>query len=246
MNLAGYPMTDFDISITTNLNEEIKTKWLDLFVKCFKTSEANAYNIFEKYLLNDSIFCFLEHNQEIVASYSGLVLSTNKGNKIFLSCDTMSDGTIKGGSIIMANQLYPYLRSIGITVICGFPNDRIAGLRVNKLGWELYEDLYIYLRLKFLPNSKYHSKLPVESFSIKRPSTGFVKNVPFFFQLAGYEKKFALFEFRFSNSRLGFPYFRLPHMTKRFGFKILDASNEEIHRNWLNNISLNERSIDVP
>jgi hypothetical protein len=239
-------MTEFDISIVTILNEDLKYKWLNLFGKCFKASNASAHNIFRKYLLNDSIFCFLEIDQEIIASYSGLVLNTNDGNKIFLSCDTMSDGTIRGGSIMLANHLYPYLRSIGITVVCGFPNDKIAGLRVNKLGWEIYEDLYVYLRPKFLPNSNYQSELPLESFTINRPSTGFFKNVPFFLQLAGYEKKFSLFEVRFSNTRLGLPYFKVKHMTKRFGFKIIDTENEETHRNWLNNLSLSERSIDVP
>ena len=101
-------------------------------------------------------------------------------------------------------------------------------------------------KLKILSESKYQKELPLESFILSKPSTGFFKKIPFLFQLTGYDKKLALFEFRFSNYELGLPYFRLARITKRFGFKILDDAGEKMHKMWLNNLSTSERSINLP
>ena len=90
--------------------------WLKLFARCFKTSLHCAQMVFEKYCLNEARFCFMYVDKKLVASYSGLVLDLD-GRKIFLSTDTMSDGTYGGASVVCGRHLYEHLKKLSIKIV---------------------------------------------------------------------------------------------------------------------------------
>lgn len=236
--------------IKDKLEGKLRKEWLDLFIECFNTTPLNAKLMLKKYHLNKSLFCLVLLDGVIVASYSGLDITSNLGLRLFLSCDTMSNGKIKGGSYYAAKYLYDFLDKKGFQVVCGFPNKKIEGLRVKRLGWIMSEKLNLYVRPKIIPNRNFFDICSDETYNILRPKHGFWGRAPFLFQLYGYPRTWSMFEIRLSNRRLGFPYLCLsdyfPSLRKNFGFRVLDITERDTYSKFMKNIILSERSIDVP
>lgn len=88
------------IARRSDLNEVFVAQWIGLFQRCFGGTEEKAARVFQKYLLNDSMFCCLFKSGVMIAAYCGIKVSYEDG-AAFLSTDTMSDGTKRGG-----HQLY--------------------------------------------------------------------------------------------------------------------------------------------
>lgn len=124
-------------------------QWIRLFQRCFGGTEENATRVFQKYLLNDSRICYTVKDGTMVAAYCGLKLS-HEDSAIFLSTDTMSDGTQKGSSVILGKRLYKSFLEEDIYVVCGYPNKNIRRIREKGLGWTLDGNLYLYVGVPFL------------------------------------------------------------------------------------------------
>ena len=85
----------------------------------------------------------------MVAAYCGLRLSF-EDTTVFLSTDTMSDGTQKGSSVFLAIRLYESLLVEGTTIVCGYPNENIKKIRERGLGWIISGNLRLYVGVPFL------------------------------------------------------------------------------------------------
>ncbi|WP_460069179.1 glycosyltransferase family A protein [Pseudomonas sp. H2_E05] len=130
-------------------SNDLIAQWTRLFQRCFGGSEDNATRVFQKYLLNDSRICYSVKEGTMVAAYCGLRLSHEDG-AVFLSTDTMSDGTQKGSSVILGKRLYKSFVEEGIDIVCGYPNKNIRRIREKGLGWTLNGNLYLYMGIPFL------------------------------------------------------------------------------------------------
>lgn len=130
-------------------SNELIAQWTGLFQRCFGGTEDNATRVFQKYLLNDSSICYSVKDGTLVAAYCGLRLS-HEDSSVFLSTDTMSDGTQKGSSVILGKRLYKSLAEEGILAVCGYPNKNIRRIREKGLGWTLSGHLYLYVGIPFL------------------------------------------------------------------------------------------------
>ena len=78
-----------------HIPSHFEDEWVVLFSRAYGSTVEKGKLLFRKYKLNNSRFCVLYVDDLMVAAYSGLELSFAK-SKIFLSTDTMSDGTKKG------------------------------------------------------------------------------------------------------------------------------------------------------
>lgn len=246
MTYSHFPNCKPKVEIVRFLSAAQQSQWLKLFSECFKCSPRKAAFVFKKYLINEPFFCLVWLNEKLVASYSGLALKCKQLGSIFMSCDTMSNGEIKGGSILAAEKLYKYLKKLNFKMVCGFPNSQIQGLRVEKLGWKIVDSVNVYFRIKFLPYIKQPGKHSLETFRLNRPSSGFFVPRLNLLELYGYSHPYALLELRMSNMDLGFPYFKIKKLRKTFGMKLLSADLEPNIDMWLQDLILTENSIDVP
>ena len=77
-----------------------KFDWINLHKKCFKSQDTKVSQLFSKYELNDCRFALVYIDEKLVVSYSGIFIKNDFDVKVFLSTDTMSDGTFKGGSVL--------------------------------------------------------------------------------------------------------------------------------------------------
>lgn len=133
----------------SDFSENFVTQWIGLFQRCFGGSPENAKRVFQKYQLNDSRICYSIKDGTMVAAYCGLKLSQDN-NTIFLSTDTMSDGTQKGSSITLGKRLYKSLAEENVSVVCGYPNNNIRRIREKGLGWTLQGNLHLYVGIPLL------------------------------------------------------------------------------------------------
>ena len=230
---------DFD-----GLTLQQKCDWVRLHQECFGSTKNVALRLLKKYTLNDGIFCLVYRDQKLAASYSGLKVKYKAKEDFFLSTDTMSNGKILGGSVIAARSLYEYLSNNGIKVVCGYPNKKIEGLRVKRLGWKFSTILNLYIMPSFcIP--KYEQKDLV----LRRPSSGFfIKDLPFV-TIGRHSKRFSILRLELSNKK--------PHRfcidlssllgigQKRFYYRKLDESfcDKDFK---LGRLNLTSDSIDVP
>ncbi|POA53565.1 MULTISPECIES: hypothetical protein [unclassified Pseudomonas] len=137
------------IAKRSDFNSDFITQWTSLFKRCFGGTQKTADRVFQKYQLNDSRICYSVKNGIMIAAYCGLKLS-HEGSAVFLSTDTMSDGTQKGSSITLGKRLYKTFPEEEISVVCGYPNKNIRAIRERGLGWTLEGNLYLYIGIPFL------------------------------------------------------------------------------------------------
>ena len=159
---------------TGDLPADFEGEWADLFTRCFSKSEDEARKIFGKYRRSEARICVLRKNGRLCASYAGLILDY-AGHKVFLSTDTMSDGSERGGSVLLGEHLYAALRTERVMVVCGYPNARIRGLRETKLGWTLQGGMSLYIGIpvlwRLLRRRVPSSVRPL--WQLERPDSGF-------------------------------------------------------------------------
>lgn len=229
--------------------------WLNLFVQSYHCNIEHAKNILDKYAIynKNSIFCFIYYNENIVASYSGIVKNFNNRN-IFISMDTMSNGFIHNATFKMANFLYDYLRLNGFCFVCGFPNKNIINIRIRKLSWVICGSLRGYIGIPFFWRFFLFKKSHLSNlWCINRPPHGFFIKRVGFINLLGrnglYKNNFFSLIFTLSAKSPGVFFFRIPNFIlneKKFGFKILnnDCIGEKEILEIINYLDLN--CIDIP
>ena len=126
-----------------------ESDWVALFARAYQSTEDKGKLLIRKYKLNRSRLCLLYADGRMVGSYSGLELPF-AGTRVFLSTDTMSDGTRRGASVIMGNHLYEELEREGFVAVCGYPNDKIRKLREKRLLWIIDGELALWVGLPAL------------------------------------------------------------------------------------------------
>jgi len=230
--------------IVDNLSERQKIDWINLHKKCFKSQDTKVSQLFSKYELNDCRFALVYIDEKLVVSYSGIFIKNDFDVKVFLSTDTMSDGTFKGGSVFAAKELYAYLKSEDVKVVCGYPNKLIENIRRRKLKWTYSTEMHLYVLPAFL--------LPKDvkpSLRLKRPQGGFFCKSSRFFSMGRYNSGFSVLRFEVSTYRphpLGINLTELIGIgRKKFYYLFLD---KKIHIEEMidGSIVLNSESIDVP
>jgi hypothetical protein len=232
------------------LDDQFEREWSSLFAYCYKSTEEKAKALFRKYRLNESRFCILRYEGRMVACYSGLKLPFHK-SYIFLSTDTMSDGTIGGASIILGKHIYNLLTEEGVFAVCGFPNEQIRAIRQKRLGWTIAGSMNFYISFPvlckfFIINKKENL------WKVIRPKGGyFSKAIPcvnLFCNGKIYSNRFGLIA-TLSAYKPGLFFFRIPYLIvppKLFGYKLLVDDSEIL--SVMNNATLNLdlETIDVP
>jgi len=230
--------------IVDTLSKKQKIDWINLHKKCFKSKDIKVAQLFSKYELNDCRFALVYIGDKLAVSYSGLLIKNNFCVKIFLSTDTMSDGTLKGGSVIAAKELYAYLKSEDVKVVCGYPNKLIENIRRRKLKWVYSTEMHLYVLPAFLL-----PKNVKPSLRLQRPQNGFFYKSSRFISMGRYNSGFSVLRFELSTYR--------PHLLginlsallgiggKKFYYLFLD---KKIHIEEMldGSIVLNSQSIDVP
>lgn len=229
--------------IVNSLSKEQKIDWVNLHKKCFKSKDDKINQLFSKYELNDSRFTLVYIGKKLVVSYSGLFIENDFGIKVFLSTDTMSDGTFKGGSVFAAKKLYKHLETEGVKIVCGYPNKLIEKIRRYKLKWIHSTEMHLYILPSFL--------LPKDikpALRLNRPQTGFFHRPSQFASIGRFRSGFSLLRLELSTYRphpfainvstlLGFG-------SKKFYYLFLDKKIN-IEEMVKGSIVLNSKSIDV-
>jgi hypothetical protein len=240
------------IARRSDYSKDFVVQWVRLFQRCFGGREENATQVFQKYLLNDSRICYSIKDRTMVAAYCGLKLD-HDGVAIFLSTDTMSDGTQKGSSVILGKRLYKTFVEDGITVVCGYPNKNIRKIREKGLGWTLEGSLHLYVGVpifwRFFRCAYKGSGL----WSAVRPTGGwFTRKKPSLVHLLGRDGLYSSnlgFVITLSSYRPGAFFIRMPKMIfepRSFGYKLL-TDNVEGNNDFLKKIYfLDLNTIDIP
>jgi hypothetical protein len=232
------------------ITPEFEKDWTELFARAYKSTVNKGQLILRKYKLNDSKFCVLYVDNKMVASYSGLELPFS-GARIFVSTDTMSDGTIRGATVVMANHLYEELTRDDVLAVCGFPNDNIRKLREKRLGWVIDGKLFLWIGvpifwriLRFTANKKL--------WKIRRPERGFFRKKIFGLNLLGRDGLYSSSPgicFTLSAKRPGFFFVRIPSRffpSRTFGYRFL-TNDSDFRAKFLGAINnLDVDTIDVP
>ncbi|RDS88069.1 glycosyltransferase family 2 protein [Pseudomonas fluorescens] len=235
-----------------DLNHTFTTLWSRLFQRCFGGTEKNAVYVFQKYLLNDSRICYSIKDGIMVAAYCGLKLR-HEDAYVFLSTDTMSDGTQKGSSIILGKRLYKFLIEDNIEIVCGYPNKNIRKIREKGLGWTLNGHLYLYIGIPFLWRLFRNSNKNVLLWKATRPEGGwFTREKPLFVNLLGPEGLYSAnvgAVITLSAYRPGPFFIKVPDFLfepRNFGYKLL-TENAAKNNVFLKKIAhLNLDTIDIP
>lgn len=232
------------------MSSEMRREWIDLFSRCFKKSSAEGLRVLTKYDLNAGMFCLLRSNGSLVASYSGLIIDF-EGRRIFLSTDTMSDGSVRGGSVRLANHLYEKLQSEGVSVVCGYPNDNIREIRRIKLGWRMHGGIDMYIGIPCLWRL-FRSRPNKKVWQIQRPSHGFFIRSGRGFRLLGRDRLYGDglgVVFTLSSFSPGPFFIRVPRRLfsrRTFGYRFL-SDDAEFERVFLDSLhALDIETIDVP
>lgn len=252
-------MEGFDLNHTievlksVNLSQEFEAEWVKLFARCFLKSANEGRKIFQKYRCNEARFCVLRKDGQLCASYSGLILDY-LGHKIFLSTDTMSDGTQRGGSILLGEHIYAELKKENVSVICGYPNAEIIGLREAKLGWTIRGGMSLYIGVPVLWRLwRRHSNASIKAlWHIKRPKSGFFGKIRFGFRPLGRTKLYgngAAVVFTLAAKLPGAFFIKAPEALvhrKTFGYRFLNEA-PEFRQFFIDSITeLDLETIDVP
>lgn len=231
-------------------------KWLALFAICFKTSPEKAAVVFEKYKLHndDAWFCLGYSGDNLVACYSGIERRV-RGDRIFLSTDTMSSGVMKNATVKLGLYLYERLRESGVIAVCGFPNDKIIRIREKKLGWKMVGHLRIYVAPLVLWRWRKQRPVDIPQWEIERPASGFYGKPLPFTQVLGRYFLYRLNLWRplvltAATFRPGPFFIELPHKLvepKPFGFRILSPDGAKVEAIIMEMVKhLDIQSIDVP
>lgn len=240
-----------DIKLIDDIDNAFKAKWIKLFCATFNKSAQTAHRIFEKYTLNDGIFSAVFIQDELVACYSGIKMkSLSSELKFFLSTDTMSNGRVKSASILAAQELYRYLRSSGLDIVCGYPNEKIYGIRINKLKWSYLKNINLFLKIPFMDTDKAELVFNASSINLERPARHFfsssIPGVSFYTPNQGTSLVTLFMSDR--DCIRGFinlsKFFGLGQ--RKFCYKFLDLNSTEILTHDLKKLKLTHRSIDVP
>jgi hypothetical protein len=234
------------------ITSEFQSSWEDLFARCYGSSVINARKVFEKYQLNTPHFSAMYAGGNLVGCYSGLELGWGE-HKVFLSTDTMSDGTIRSGTVKMATHLYDQLRSRGVKVVVGYPNDNIRSIRVKKLGWSMEGKLYLWVGVPLISELiKARSFKHADLWSLNRPTSGFFGKIRSPFRLVtphrGYGSMFGV-PITLSARRPGLFFLKVPTKVvagKTFGYLML-SDDESLRLELVQRLSsLNIDTIDLP
>lgn len=245
---------DYDLHLydASTLTGDFKSSWEGLFAKCYGSSVTDARSVFEKYELNTPHFCAMYSGGKLVGCYSGLEFWWGE-HKVFLSTDTMSDGTVRSGTVKMANYLYGQLRNSGVGAVVGYPNDNIRLIRQKKLGWSLEGFLYLWVGIPLISELTIaRSFKEADLWSLKRPGNGFFGRGRGLLRLITAHRSYgSLFgvPITLSASRPGMLFFKVPTRLvpeKTFGFLLL-SDNESLRLKLIDKLgSLNVDTIDLP
>lgn len=239
-----------EIIIGEEMTPAFEDEWVELFTHAFHSRAEKGRLLLRKYKLNKSLFCVLYANDKMVGSYSGLELPF-AGTSIFLSTDTMSDGTRPGASVLMAKHLYEKLTKDGVLAVCGYPNDKIRKLRHKRLDWIIDGKLFLWVGLPIIwPFGRLEP--PQNIWKVNRPESGFFGPIVLGIKLVGRDGLFQRrigFAVAMASQRPGPFFFRVPNMIFRprtFGYRFLNLSIE--HREaFLSALkSLDLDTIDLP
>lgn len=235
----------YKVMVLNSLSESQKQDWVILFCKCFKRSVKFANDIFLKYELNLSRFSLVYIGKQLVAAYSGIQMQSNY-LRVFMSTDTMSDGKVRGGSIIAGMALYEQLKLEGFDIVCGFPNKKIEWLRENKLGWQYVKRLNLYLIFKQGNKSSEHVGM-----IMNKPERGFLRSVPGILFLRTYLKPwYSILGLELSTSEPESFHINLSKIfnlgTKKFYVKNLHAQISFHQLCKFKAACFDSRSIDIP
>lgn len=235
-----------------DLNEVFVAQWIGLFQRCFGGTEEKAARVFQKYLLNDSMFCCLFKSGVMIAAYCGIKVSYEDG-AAFLSTDTMSDGTKRGASVILGKKLYDALVLEGVSIVFGYPNQNIRKIRERGLGWTLNGNLSLYIGVPFVWRFFRKMLKDFSLWTVARPADGwYTRKKPFLFNLLGrnglYSSGFG-FVITLSSYRPGVFFIRVPDFIfepRTFGYKFL-IENEKNSLSILSKIKfIDIDTIDIP
>lgn len=234
----------------SEFDNQQRHEWCLLFSKCYKTDMASALLHFQKYLLNQSIICFIQNSKGMIAAYNGLVLELENW-KIFLSTDTMSDGTTRSATVKLAAHLYPLLQSQGISAVCGYPNPKIIKIREKRLGWSISGNMHLWVSAPLLWRIG-AAKDRQGLWSARRPSSGFFGKPRVFLTPVSNGKVLVMkvgIPFTLATNRPGPFYIKIPRRIvapKVFGYRILtnDVRLDEKMRSAATRLDL--LTIDLP
>ena len=206
-------------------SREFEEKWKSLFSRVFIDKNYDPSKVFQKYTLNKSYIAIEEYNGKFVGAYGGLILDYDN-DVIFLSTDTMSDGTLRSASVRLAKKIYEHLENKNIFVVCGFPNDKIMGLREKKLGWRKAGYLYGWIGIPLISTLHFNSDAS-KLWEVKRPGAYAFGNLPWYIALKGRgivaSKSYGM-PFTMSTHRPGRFFVKIPNFLlkpKVFAYKIL-------------------------
>lgn len=240
-----------EILTNSDLSEEFENEWAYLFSVCFLKTDEIARSVFKKYHKHEARFCIMREEGRLCACYSGLLVNFS-GYKVFISTDTMSDGTRRGASVILGEKLYEYLKECQVEVVCGYPNSRIRGLRELKLHWNIHGGLYLFFGIPFLWRFLRKSGGGPSLWRLNRPKSGFFGAIiPGFRPLGrlGLYGSGAGVVFTLSAKSPGAFFIKVPRifrLDKVFGYRFLRESPEfeEIFLMALERLDID--TIDVP
>jgi len=230
--------------------DDFISEWVRLFCECYKVRRDIANSVFQKYQINSARFCALVSSGKMIACYSGVRL-TLKGKAIFLSTDTMSDGSVGFATVKLAKILYEKLKNEGVIAVCGYPNENIRMIRQRRLGWAMIGELNCYVGIPFLWRYA-RTECSSDLWIVKRPTSGFFtwkKTV--FLPLCRSKEHPSKIAPRIALSayRPGLFFIRVPSVLvkpKQFGYKMLsdDLVDVELIRSCLPWLDMD--TIDVP
>ncbi len=228
----------------------IVLQWVSLFCECYKVDSGIAMSVFEKYRINYPRFCALINGGKMVACYSGLSLHF-RGKTVFLSTDTMSDGSVGFATVKLARYLYGKLREDGVVAVCGYPNENIRMIRQRRLGWVMVGQLNCYIGVPFLWR-RGRNECSSDLWIVNRTASGFFTwKTTVFVPLCRSQEYSSSVALRIALSayRPGRFFIRVPSVfvkPKQFGYKMLsdDPVDEDAIRSCLPRLDMD--TIDVP
>jgi hypothetical protein len=251
------PEKNFNIIIRNDvpsLSTIEKEQWIALFCDCFKCNRQVAFSAFGKYELNseNSVFCLGLLDDVIVACYSGIILSVG-ARRIFLSTDTMSNGFLNNATVKLGRYLYEHLKGVGVSLVCGFPNENVRKIREKKLGWKIIGKVDHYIGIPFFWRFfRRVNDYPI--WMLERPSSGYFTKVRPLISLLGrtglYGQNSISLIFTLSAVSPGFFFVKVPNFLispKLFGYVLLMDSDFEA-LSWIleSAVYLDLNCIDVP
>ena len=164
---------ELELYAGSDFPSSFRSEWEELFASCYGRGLREASHVFAKYTLNKSRFCAMYCAGKLVGCYSGLELDWGS-RRVFLSTDTMSDGTIRSASQKMGSHLYEHLTEAGVAAVVGYPNDNIRRIREKKLGWQMDGLLHLWVGIPIVASlCKFKAIRGVSLWRVARPDSGF-------------------------------------------------------------------------